>query len=109
MRQLLRSLRKLLGLDHAVAGLAVREARMLEQSPVEAEERRYTLEHVLLEGAQHAPPSVLAVDAVHAELCDEGVVQADDLAPGRDARIDAHSRPRRLPVGRDPPRSGEEA
>src|SRR5918999_2702989 len=109
MRQLLSTFRKLLGLDDAVARLAADEARVLEKRAVEADEGRHALDHVFLERPQHPPPRVLAVDAVHAQLRDERVVQADDLAPRSDAGVDAHSRPGRLPVARDPPWRRQEA
>ena len=55
------------------------EARVLEQRPVEAEQRRHAADPVLVERAEHPPPRVLAVDAVDAELRDQRVVEADDL------------------------------
>ena len=48
---------------------------------MEAHERRDSFDLVLAERAEHAAPRVLAVDAVDAELGDERVVEADDLAP----------------------------
>ena len=81
MRQLLRTLRQLLRLGDAAARLAGGEALVLEQRAVEADERRHSADLVLAERAQHPAPRVLAVDAVHAELGDQRVVEADDLAP----------------------------
>ena len=109
MRQLLRPLRKLLRLDDAVARLARDEARVLEQRAVEADERRDALDLVLAERAQHPAARVLAVDAVDAQLGDQRVVEADDLAALGDAGIDAHARPGRLAVARDPPGRRQEA
>jgi hypothetical protein len=109
MRQLARALRKLLRLDDPVAGLAADEALVLEQRPVEADERRHAADLVLLERAEHAPPRVLAVDAVDDQLRDQRVVESDDLASFRHAGVDADTRPARLPVARDPPRARQEA
>src|SRR5262245_56833088 len=109
MRQLLRTLSELLGFGHAVTGRARDEAVVLEQRAVEADERLDASHLELPEGTQHAVSRVLAVDAVHAELREQRVVQAEHLASLPDARVDTHSWPRRLPVARDPPRRREKA
>src|SRR5256885_7967475 len=75
IRQLLRTLRKLLGLDHTPARLSAGETVVLEQRAVEAEERRHSTDLVLAQRAQHPVARVLAVGAVNAELCDQGVVE----------------------------------
>src|SRR5918992_4990509 len=109
MRQLIRMLRKLLRLDDPATRPGLHEARVLKKGPVEPEQRRHTLDPVLLERPEHSPPRVLAVDAVDTQLCDQRVVQTDDFSPGIDAGVDANSWPCRLPVARDPPWRGEEA
>ena len=109
MRQLIRSLRQLLRLDDPVTRLRGDEARVLEQCLVEAEQRRNASDLVFAQGAQHPPPRVLAVDPVHNDLRDQGVVEADHLAARGHTRIDPDARPRRLPVARDPPRAGQKA
>src|SRR5918992_3707260 len=109
MRQLLRTLRELLRLHDSVARLAVREALVLEERAMESQQRCQSLDLVLLERAQHPRPGVLTIDSVYAQLRHERVVEADDLTAGRDAGGDADSRPCRLPIGRDPPRSRQEA
>jgi hypothetical protein len=103
MRQLLCTLRELLGLDHAPARLSAGEAVVLEQRAVEADERRHSADLVLGQRAQHPTARMLAVDAVNAELRDQRVVEADHLAPLANAGVDSHPRPTRLPVARDPP------
>src|SRR3954447_20422566 len=109
MRELLRTFRQLLRLDEAVARLPVHEARVAQQRLVEAEQRLDTADLELAERAQHATPRRLAVAVAHDQLRDHRVVQAADLRPGRDAGVDAHAGPRRLPVARDPPGAREEA
>src|SRR5687767_3685295 len=109
MRQLLRTLRKLLRLDDPVARAAVDETGVLEQSPVEIEQRRYAFDPVLVERSKHPLPGVFPIDAVDAELRDQRVVETDDVPPRFDARVDPHARTRRLPVARDPPRRRQEA
>src|SRR5688572_4480976 len=109
MRQLLCTLRKPLGLDHSVTRAAVDETRVLEQCPVEAEQRRHACDLVLVERPQHAAPGVLSIDAVDAELRDERIVEADDFPPRVDAGVDAYARAGRLPVARDPPGRGQKA
>ncbi len=109
MRQLLRPLRKLFRLHHAVAGLSTSEAVVLEQGLMEPDQRRHTVDLVLAERAQHPVSRVLAVDAVNAQLGDERVVEPDDLAARDHSGVDTHTRPTRLPVGRDPPRRRQEA
>src|SRR5436190_1898957 len=76
MRQLLSSLGKLLRFDDAMTRLSCAEARVLEQRPVETEQRRDAADLILVERAQHPPPRVLAVDTVHDELGD-GVLDLD--------------------------------
>jgi hypothetical protein len=71
---------------------------------VERHERLDSVDRELVERAQHPPPRVLAVDAVHDELPDHRVVQRRDLAAGDDTGINADARPGRLAVARD--RSG---
>ena len=95
--QLLRPLGQLLGLDHAVARRALDEARVLEQRPVKAEQRRDAADLELAERAQHPPARVLAVDVVDDQLRDERVVEVRDLRAGDDARVDAHAGARRAP------------
>ena len=109
MRQLLRALCELLRLDDAVARLASREARVLEQRPVESHEGLRPADLELAQGAQHPSPRVLPVDVVDDELRDQRVVEPGDLRPGGDPRVDTHPRTRRLAVARDPPRAGQEA
>jgi hypothetical protein len=109
MRQLLRTLGKLLRLNHAVARRALDEARVFEQRAVEAEQRRDPADLVLLERAQHASARVLAVDAVDDQLRDERVVEPRNLGARGDSGVDAHARPRRLAVARDPPGRRQEA
>ena len=106
MRQLLRPLRKLFRLDHAVAGLSAGEAVVLEQGPMEAEQRRHTIDLVLAERPQHPVSRMFAVDAMNAKLGNERVVEPDDLAARGHSRVDTHTRPTRFPIGRDPPRVG---
>ena len=60
---------------------------------MEADERGHAADLVLAERAQHPAARVLAVDAVHAELRDQRVVEADDLAPLADAGVDPHPGP----------------
>ena len=105
MRQLLCALGQKLRLDDAVARLTRREARMVEQRPVEADQRRDAADLELLESTQHPPARVLAVDVVDDQFRHERVVEARDLRPGGYPRVDANPRTRRLPVGRDPPRT----
>src|SRR4029450_13420707 len=93
----------------AITRLSCDEALMLEQRPVESEQRRDAADLVLVERAQHPPPRVLAVDPVHDELCDQRVIEADDLAAGSNPRVDPDARAPRLPVARDPPGSGQKA
>src|ERR671914_674031 len=109
MRQLLRSLCKLLRLDHAVAGPGVDEARVFEQCAVEAEQRHDALDPILVECPEHPAPRVLAIDSMDAEFRDQRVVEPDDLAPRIDSRIDPHPGPTRFPVARDPPGRGQKA
>src|ERR671927_1197553 len=109
MRQLLRALGQKLRLHDAVARLTAREARMVEERPVEADQRRDPADLELLEGAKHAPARVLAVDAVDDQLRHERVVEPGDLRPRGHSRVDANPRTRRLAVSRDPPRAGQEA
>src|SRR5918992_3951427 len=109
MRQLLRSLCQQLRLYEAVTRFALDEARMRQKGPVESEQRRDALDRVLVERAQHAPPRVLAVTAVYAELRDHRVVERGDLRTLGHARVDPHAWPGRLPVARDPPRRGQES
>src|SRR5947208_8814564 len=104
MRQLLRTLGEKLRLDDAVAGLARGEARVVEQRPVEADQRRHAADLELAERAQHPAPRVLPVDVLDDELRNERVVQPGNLRPDGDARIDTNPRARRLAVARDPPR-----
>src|SRR6266498_1606492 len=91
-QQLPRLLGQLCRLDHVVARLACREARMPQQRPVESEERRHAVDLELVERSQHAPARVLPVDAVDDELRDEGVVECRDLRARGDARVDPHAR-----------------
>src|SRR5215211_2025708 len=109
MRQLPRTLRQLLRLDHAMAGGAPDEARMLEQGAVEAQQSGEAADLVLVERPEHAPASVLAVDAVDDQLRHERVVEPGDLGAGRDPGVDAHARTGRLAVARDPPGGRQEA
>ena len=109
MRQLLCSFRKLLGFDYAATRLARGEATVLEQRPMEADERRDSLDLVLAERAQHPAASVVAVDAVDAELGDQRVVEPDDLAALGDSGIHSNAGPCRLAVARDPPGSRQKA
>src|ERR687895_2904979 len=101
MRQLLCTLRKLLGVDDPMTRPPVDETRIVQQGPVEAEQSLHALDPVLVERPEHPPPCVLAVDTVDAQLRDQRVVEPDDLAARVDTGIDANSRPRRLPVARD--------
>ena len=109
MRQLFRALRQLLGLHDTVTGRACDEARMLEERPVEPDERLHARDLELHERTKHPAPCVLAIDVVHDELRHHRVVQRGDLGAGVHARVDAHARPCRRPVGRDPPRARQEA
>src|SRR6266566_7948320 len=109
MRQLLSSLCKLLRFHNAVTRLPGDEARVLEQRPVETKERRDAADLVLVEGPQHPPTGVLAVDAVDDKLRDQRVVEADDLAACGNPRVDPDARTPRLPVARDPPGTGQKA
>src|SRR6266550_9440190 len=109
MRQLLGLLGKLVRFHDAVTGFSRGEAGVLEQRPVETKQRRDAADLVLVERAQHPPPGVLAVDALHDELRDQWVVEADDLAAGSNPRVDPDARAPRLPVARDPPGSGQKA
>ena len=102
------TLRELLRLDDAVAGLAGDEAGMREQRAMEAEERRRPADLELVEGAEHPHAGVLAVDAVHDQLRDHRVVEARDLRPFDDSRVDPDARTGRLAIGRQPARSREE-
>src|SRR6266576_3754896 len=61
MRQLLSSLGKLLRFHDAMTRLSCDEARVLEQRPVETEQRRDAADQVLVESAQHPPPRGLPV------------------------------------------------
>src|SRR5919198_4113534 len=109
MRQLLRFLGELPGLDDPLAGFSCRKALVAHQGAVEAEQRDDAPDLVLAERAQHPPPRVLTVDAVDDELGDQRVVESDYRTPGGDAGIDPDARPRRLPVARDPPGARQEA
>src|SRR5919199_343929 len=109
MRQLLRALRQKLRLDDAVARLAGREAGVVEQRAVEADQRRDAADLELPERTQHPPAGVLAVDAVDDQLRHERVVEPGDLRPGGYPGVDANPRTRRLAVARDPPRARQEA
>src|SRR5919204_650004 len=109
IRQLLRALRQLLGFHHAVAGRAVDEARVLEERPVETEQRRDAADLELAEGAEHPAAGVLAIDPVHDQLRHERVVQPRHLRSGGDPGVDPHARAGRLPVARDPPGARQEA
>ena len=109
MGQLLRALREKLRLDDAVARLAGREARVVEQRPVEAEQGRDAANLELVERAQHAPTRVLAIDSVDDDLRHERVVEAGDLRAGYDPGVHANPRTRRLAVARDPPGCGQKA
>ena len=84
-------------LHEAEARLAGDEARVLEQRPVERDERRHALDHVLVERAQHAAAGALAVGVPDDELGDERVVEADDLRspPSRRSRPGRPARPAR--------------
>ncbi len=103
MRQLLRFLGQLLGLDDAVTGPRFDEAGLPQQSPMEAEQRLDAADLVLVERPEHALARVLAVDPVHDELGHERVVEAGYLEAGLDARVHAHPGACRLAVARDPP------
>src|SRR5437899_4420009 len=109
MRELLRTLRQLLGLDEAVTRLARDEAIVREQRLVEAEQRLDAADLELGERAQHPPARRLAVRVVHDQLRDHRVVEAADLRAPGDAGVDADTWPRRLPVARDPPGARQEA
>ena len=74
MRQLLRALGQKLRLHDAVARLAAREARMVEERPVEAEQGRDSADLVLLEGAKHAPACVLAIEVAEGDEVRAGQV-----------------------------------
>ena len=100
IRHLLRALRQLLGLDEAVTGASVDEARLGQQRRVEAEERRRPFDPELGESAQHPPSRCLAIRVVDDQLRDHRVVEAGDLVAGADAGIDPHAGPRRLLVAR---------
>ena len=92
---------ELVRLDEPVAGLALDEALVREQRLVEAEQRLRALDHELVERAQHPPPRVLAVDAVHDELRDHRVVERRrPRSPRATPGVDADARPRRLAVAR---------
>ena len=80
------------------------EAVVREQRAVEADERRHAADLELRERPQHPPPRPLAVRVVDDQLRDQRVVQPLTSEPGRDARVDANARARRLAVARDPPR-----
>src|SRR5947209_20451641 len=109
MRQLLCTFGQKLRLDDAVTRLRSREAGMVEQRAVEADQRRDAADLELSERTQHPPARVLAVAAVDDELRDERVVEAGDLRPRGYPRVDANPRTRRPAVGRDPPRARQEA
>src|SRR2546423_8359699 len=109
MRQLIRALGQKLRLHDAVARLAAREARMVEERPVEADQGRDPADLELLEGAKHAPPRVVAIDAVDDQLRHEWVVEPGDLRPSGHSRVDANPRTRRLAIARDPPGPRQEA
>ena len=109
MRQLLRLLRQLLGLDDPRARACLDEARVAEERAMEAEQRLDSADLVLLERAEHAPPRVLAVDPVDDELREQRVVERRHLGPGLDSGVHSHARPRRLAVARDPPRCRQKA
>ena len=109
MRQLLSFFGQLLRLDDSMTRLSCDEAVVAEQGSMESDERLDALDLVLAERAEHPPSCVLAVSAVHAELRDQRVVQAHDLAAFGDARVDADPGTCRLPVARDPPGCGQEA
>ena len=107
--ELLRTFGQLLRLDDARARLALHEARVLEQGPVEPEERRRAFDAELREGAQHPRDRPVAVDVVDDELRDHRVVQLADLVACLDPRVDADPRPGRLAIARDPPGGRHEA
>ncbi len=107
--ELLRTLRQLLRLDHVVARLAAHEAGVLEQRPVEAEERRRPLDPELGQRAQHAGDGALPVDVVDDQLRDHRVVEAAHLVPRLDPRIDPDPGARRLAIRGDPAGRGQES
>src|SRR5438270_7605943 len=109
MRQLFSTFGKLFRFHDAVTRLPGDEARVLEQRPMETEQRRDAADLVLVKRTQHPPPGVLAVDAVNDELGDQRVVQADDLAARPNPRVDPDARTPRLAVARDPPWTGQKA
>ena len=109
MRQLLRALGQLLGLDYAMARLRRDEAGVLEQRAMEPHERLHALDLELGERTEHPAPRMLTVDVVDDQLRDHRVVQRRDLGSRVDARVDSHPRARGRPVGRDPPRARQEA
>src|SRR2546421_177409 len=77
MGQLLRALREKLRLDDAVARLAGREARVVEQRPVEAEQGRDAADLELVERAQHAPPRLLPIEIEAGHELGDGVLDLD--------------------------------
>src|SRR5947209_3676604 len=107
MREPLRALRKLFGLYEAVTRLGRDEAGVRKERPMEPDERAHAADLELAERAQHPAAGALAVDVVHDELRDHRVVEAGDVRPRRDARVDTDPRPRRLAIARDPPRRGQ--
>ena len=60
---------------------------------MEADEGLDAADLELVERAEHAPPRVLAVDAVHDQLRDHRVVEPADLRAGSYTRVDAHAGP----------------
>ena len=92
-----------------VARLAAREARVLEQRPVEAEQGRRPFDRNSASARSIRAIARLAVDVVDDQLRDHRVVEPAHLVPGLDARVDAHAGPGRLAIRRDPPGRGQEA
>src|SRR5262249_6553226 len=92
-----------LRLDDPVTRRPYDEALVFEQGSMEAEQRRDPADLELFERAQHPPARVLAVDPVDDQLRDERVVEARHLRACGYSGVDAHARPPRLAVARDPP------
>jgi len=109
MGQLFRTLRQLLGLDDSVTRRPFGEAGVLEQSAMEAKERRDAADLEFAESSKHSTPRVLAIDPLDDQLRDERVVERRDLRARGHPGVDPHPRPARLPIARDPPRAGQEA
>src|SRR5260221_2708822 len=79
LSQLVRSLRQLVGLDHTVARPSGDEARMLEKGTMEAQQRRWAIDHELLERAEHPQAGPDPGDLVDYELPGHRVAECRDI------------------------------